>query len=266
MTVSPGAQSREEATVEGEFVNNLQCRVAELSEAVAARDTFIAVAAHELRNPMTPMIGQIDLLLKGIRSGRHSPEQVEQRLERVRLVMEHYVKRAAVLLDVSRITSGRLRLEPVPYDFCLVMRQVVEAFAALASHGGTYIGIDAPASLLGVWDPLALEQIIDNLVSNAIKYGARTPIGIRVEDLGSSVCLRVRDHGPGISDDDRARIFGRFEQAAGVNERHSGFGVGLWVVGQLVEAMQGTIVANNASDGGAVFSVTLPRLMKGAHA
>lgn len=232
---------------------------AELKAAVAARDTFIAVAAHELRNPMTPMIGQIDLLLNGLRAGRYSPEQIEQRLERIRLVMNQYIKRAATLLDVSRITTGKLRLEPSPFDLSELVRETVETFAAAARHAGTPIGIDAPASLPGTWDRLAVEQIIDNLVSNAIKYGARAPIEVRVEERGDEVCVQVRDHGPGISAEDRTRIFGRFERAVGTDERRSGFGVGLWVVGQLVDAMGGTIRVDDAEGGGSVFSVTLPR-------
>src|SRR4051794_10365759 len=152
-------------------LKELQRKNAELMEAVAARDTFIAVAAHELRNPMTPMIGQIDLLLNGLRAGRYSAKQVEQRLERVRLVMNHYLKRAATLLDVSRITSGKLRLEPSPFDLSELVREIVETFAAAAHHASTPIQIDAPASLSGTWDQLAMEQIIDNLVSVTSSQG-----------------------------------------------------------------------------------------------
>src|SRR3982074_1317107 len=97
-------------------LEELQQPNAELTANIAARDTFMAVAAHELRNPMTPMIGQIDLLLRGLRAGRYSPEQIEQRLERVQLVMNQYLKRAATLLDVSRITTGKLILAPSPFD------------------------------------------------------------------------------------------------------------------------------------------------------
>src|SRR4051794_7505840 len=251
---SPGAGKPFRAALE-----ELQQRNAELAAAVAARDSFIAVAAHELRNPMTPMMGQIDLLLRGLRTGRYTPEQIEQRLERVRLVMNHYLKRAEILLDVSRITTGKLILAPSPFDLCDLVRETVETFAAAARHAGAQIDIDAPASLLGIWDRLAMEQIIDNLISNAIKYGAHRPVVICAEDHGDNVCIRVRDHGPGIPVDARSRIFGRFERAVGPDERRSGFGVGLWVVGQLVNAMGGTIRVDNAQGGGSVFTVNLPR-------
>jgi signal transduction histidine kinase len=246
-------------------LEELQQRNAELRAAVAARDNFIAVAAHELRNPMTPMIGQIDLLLRGLRAGRYSPEQIEQRLDRVRLVMNQYLKRAATLLDVSRITTGKLVLAPTSFDLADLVRETVETFAAAARHAGTWIHCNAPAPLLGTWDRLAMEQIIDNLVSNAIKYGAQRPVEICAEDHEDKVCIRVRDYGPGIPMDARSRIFRRFERAVGPNERRSGFGVGLWVVGQLVNAMGGTIRVDDAAGGGSVFTVTLPRHGEEAH-
>jgi signal transduction histidine kinase len=104
-----------------------------------------------------------------------------------------------------------------------------------------------------------MEQIIDNLVSNAIKYGAHRPVEVCAEERDNTVCIRVRDHGPGISVEDRARIFGRFERAVGSDERRSGFGVGLWVVGQLIDAMGGTIKVDDAQGGGSVFIIILPR-------
>ena len=244
------------------MLEELRRRNAELAEAVAARDTFIAVAAHELRNPMTPMIGQVDLLLKGLQAGKYAPEQVEQRLRRIREVMDQYVRRSTALLDISRMTSGKFKLDPAPCDFAALVRAVVETFAETARYAGSPIGVDAPASLPGTWDRLAVEQITDNLVSNAIKYGARRPVEVCAEDCNDRVRLRVRDYGPGISMHDRGRIFGRFERAVGANEQRSGFGVGLWVVGQLVEAMEGTITVDDAQGGGSVFSVTLPRCVE----
>jgi two-component system OmpR family sensor kinase len=240
----------------------LQQRIVELIEAIAARDTFIAVAAHELRNPMTPMMGHVDLLLSGMRAGKYSAEQIERRLERIRQVIDHYVKRAAVLLNVSRITSGKLTLEPIPCDLADLLKGIVGTFAEPARHAGSPIGINVPASLPGVWDPLAMEQIIDNLVSNAIKYGSHQPVEVQAEALGSTVRIAVRDHGPGISEENRTRIFDRFERAVGTQEGRSGFGVGLWVVSQLTAAMEGTIIVEHAQGGGTVFTVVVPRHSK----
>jgi signal transduction histidine kinase len=233
-------------------------RISDLAEAVAARDTFIAVAAHELRNPMTPILGQIDLLLSAVKTDRCPPEQIGQRLERIQQTVRQYMKRAVVLLDVSRITTGKFRLEPSVCDLAVLLREVVDEFTEAAQHSGVTIKLAAPENLPGIWDRLAVEQIVDNLVSNAIKYGGRTPVEVGLFTIDRQVQIHVRDHGKGIPAQDRKRVFERFERAVGQNEYRSGFGVGLWVVGQLVEAMNGTITIDEAAGGGALFVVTLP--------
>lgn len=237
--------------------------IRQLTEAIAARDSFIAVAAHELRNPMMPILGQLDLLRAGIQLGKVSLDQVDQRLERVQRAVQQYVKRAVVLLDVSRINSGSFRLEPTPCDLAALLRQVAEEFAATASHSEVTLTVNAPERVQGLWDRLAVEQVIDNLLSNAIKYAGRAPVDLRLVATDENVCLYVRDHGKGIPHEHRTRIFERFERAVGSEEYRSGFGVGLWVVGQLVAAMQGSIDIQDAPGGGALFIVTLPRAATG---
>lgn len=240
----------------------LQRRVAELTEAVAARDKFIAVAAHELRNPMTPILGQIERLLTTVRAGQDSPEQIEQRLERLQHAIYHYLKRATILLNVSRVTSGRLQLEPEPLDLAQLLREMAGDFAPEARHAGASVTASIPESLFGTWDRVALQQIVENLVSNAIKYGGRTPVELSAEPRGACIRIQIRDHGGGIAPEDRQRVFQPFERAVGRGEQASGFGVGLWVVGQLVQAMGGTVIVDDAQGGGALFTVTLPRHVK----
>jgi signal transduction histidine kinase len=255
----PKAQRPSPVAQSGDAVpDDLDSRLAELTEAVAARDTFIAVAAHELRNPMTPILGQVELLLSGVRNGKYSDEQIRHRLELIQQSVRRYMKRAGVLLDVSRITTGKFRLEPASCDLAAVLREVTDEFAVAARHSGVVMQISAPDSLPGTWDRLAIEQIIDNLVSNALKYGGGTPVEVTAVADDAQVHIRVRDHGTGIPAEDRRRIFERFERAVDQNEHRSGFGVGLWVVRQLVGSMNGTIEIDDAPGGGALFSVTLP--------
>jgi two-component system OmpR family sensor kinase len=234
-------------------------RIEELGEAVAARDTFIAVAAHELRNPMMPILGQLDLLISALKAGKCPLEVAQQRVERIQRTVQQYMKRAVVLLDVSRINSGRFRLEPVPCDVAILLRHIAEEFAAIAHHSGVALDVRAPESLPGIWDRLAVEQVIDNLLSNAIKYGGNSSVDLSLHETDTDIHIHVRDHGKGIPAEQRARVFERFERAVGHNEYRSGFGVGLWVVGQLVEAMKGTITIDDAPGGGALFMVTLPK-------
>lgn len=234
-------------------------RVAELTEAVAARDAFIAVVGHELRNPITPILGQIELLVGDVRAGNRSAEALERRLARVEATLGYFLKRTAVLLDVSRLSTGKFRPDPEPCDLSVLARNAVSGLAETARQGGVPIGIEAPASLPGTWDRMAVEQIIDNLLSNAIKYGAQGVVEVAAEDAGERVRVRVRDHGPGIPRSHRSRVFERFERAVGPGGPGGGFGVGLWVVGQLVEGMNGAIAIEDAPGGGALFTVTLPR-------
>ena len=229
-----------------------------LREAVTARDSFIAVAAHELRNPMTPMIGQVERLLGAMRAGKLAPAQIDARLESIRQTMSHYVKRATTLLDVSRITAGKLHLELEPVDIAALAREVVTAYAGAAHHAGCTLAVEGAASLVGLGDRLAIEQIVDNLLSNAIKYGPGEPVEITIDEEGALIRLQIRDHGGGIAQEDRERIFQRFEQAVQFSDRRSGFGVGLWVVCQLVWAMAGTISVGDAPGGGSLFVVKLP--------
>lgn len=245
-----------------EELEELRRENALLLDAIAARDTFIAVAAHELRNPMTPMIGQVERLLTAVRARKLSPEQIDSRLDAIRQIMSHYVKRATILLDVSRITAGKLHLETDEVDLTKLVHEIVASYAGAAHHAGCAIEVFLPPALSGRWDRLAIEQIIDNLLSNAIKYGAGGLIEITASGDGATIDLRVRDHGIGILAEDRERIFQRFEQAVQFSQRRSGFGVGLWVVGQLVQAMGGTITVEDAGGGGSVFAVALPRYLE----
>jgi two-component system, OmpR family, sensor kinase len=258
----PGSHSTA-LTPEGVEIERLRRRVVELTAAVEARDTFIAIAAHELRNPMMPIIGQIDLLRSAVRASRNTPKQIDNRLERLQQSMGHFVARAGILLDVSRINSGRLQLALESCDIAVLLHGMAADFADAALHAGVAISVTAPDRLLGICDRLALEQIIDNLISNAIKYGSGTPVEISAELRGERVSIHVRDHGSGIPADDRERVFGCFERTVGRTERRSGFGVGLWVVRQLTEAMGGMVAVGDTPGGGASFTVHLPQHPEG---
>jgi two-component system OmpR family sensor kinase len=262
---SPEEQPSAVAAVSDDSHEDLQRRLAERAEAVAARDAFIAVVAHELRNPMTPIVGQVDLLLAAVRAGKCAPEQVEQRLERIQHAVRRYMRRATVLLDVSRITSGKRQLELEAFDLAALLRDVAGEYAEAARHAGASVTVAAAEGLPVTWDRVATEQIIDNLLSNALKYGGRTPVEMSAAVLGEQVQVQIRDHGTGIPAGDRERVFGRFERAVGHGERQSGFGIGLWVVARLVAAMEGTIAIGDAPGGGALFTVTLPRDLEERH-
>ena len=234
----------------------LLARIRELEDAVRARDEFIAVAAHELRNPMTPLMGQVEVLARTAERENCSPA-FRAGVERLQTIVSHYVKRATTLLEITRLNAGAPVLEPEAIDLAVLVRTAVLAYAPFAARSRCELIVETPDSLPAVLDPLAVEHVIDNLVSNAVKFGAGKPIRVILAPTAGGPELRVCDEGVGLSAADQARVFLRFEQAVG-QRRGGGFGVGLWVVRQLVEAMGGAITVDSRLGEGATFRIAFP--------
>jgi two-component system, OmpR family, sensor kinase len=232
--------------------------IAELREAVRARDEFVAIAAHELRNPMTPILMQVHTLAAAARNPRRCrPEILAPRLELLEHAVREFVRRSTALLDVSRVAAGNVRIELSEVDLSGVVRDVVDRAGVAARMARSRLEADLQEGVVGRWDRLALEQVTENLLSNALKFGAGKPVAVALRADGRAARLAVRDRGIGISEADRARVFGRFERAVARRE-HGGFGVGLWLVNQLVTAMGGTSAVEGAPGEGTTFTVMLP--------
>ena len=162
------------------------------------------------------------------------------------------------MLDVSRLTGGRLELELAELDLAALLRELALRFAADAAAAGCTLTVRAESPLRGVWDPARLDQIVTNLIANALKYGAGSPIEIEAHGGEDRIWLTVRDHGIGIALADQQRIFQRFERAA--SERHyGGLGLGLWIASELTKGLGGEIAVDSAPGAGAAFTVVLPR-------
>lgn len=231
--------------------------VEELRAAIAARDEFIAIAAHELRNPMTPIVGQVQLLLSRARREQVSPVLL-QGLEMLEVAVDHYVNRATTLLEITRLNAEQVQLQLSTFDLCELVRDCVRKYQQLAERAGSTLHCDLEASVEGTWDRLATEQILDNLVSNAIRYGDGNPVTVEVRSDPDSVVVRVIDRGIGVAPADRERIFQRFERASGVS-RSGGFGIGLWLSSKLVQAQAGVLELESEPGSGSTFIVRLPR-------
>jgi two-component system OmpR family sensor kinase len=233
---------------------------ARLGQAVAARDALLAIAGHELRNPMTPIRARV-AMLRRLAGLDHAAENLRQGLEQLDWLLDRYTKRATTLLGVSRITSGKLTLSCTPTDVCPIARRTVEAFQPIADYTGCILNVALPdGDLCAMGEALAIEEILENLISNALKYGAGAPIMVSAQGgpVEGEVTLEVSDGGPGIPAAQRQRIFEPFERAVPATERTSGFGVGLWIVRQLTEAMGGWIEVVSQPDAGSTFRVRLP--------
>jgi two-component system OmpR family sensor kinase len=238
--------------------SELQSRIEQLETAVQARDAFIALVAHELRNPMTPIRGQVEVVQRLARTEGASNKLVE-RLARLQLAVESYIRRATTLLETTRLAAGHLRLYPAQVDLSALVHELVEAYRPSATRAGCQLHAAVEDGITGMWDRVALEQVTENLLSNALKYGAGAPVNVALATNHSRVRLMVRDQGPGIKDEHQQRIFAPFEQVALGSERRAGFGIGLWVVRQLVEAMNGSIEVASVTGEGSAFTVHLPR-------
>lgn len=241
---------------------DIEALIAELRGAVAARGDFITVAAHELRNPMTPIAAQVQLLL--VRARREGASAATMAgLERLDMAIGHYIRRATALLEISRLNAGQLRLSPTSFDMAELVAETTAHYETLAARGGSPLRCDADGPVLGIWDRLSTEQILDNLVSNAIRYSYGKPIEIALAADRDGVTITVEDRGTGIAPAHLQRIFGRFEQIAGTDRRNGGFGVGLWLVRNLVEAQGGHIDVESEVGAGSTFTVRLPRDITG---
>ena len=238
-------------------------RIEELQHAVAARDEFIATVAHELRNPLAPLIIQVRLSLDKAeqieRAGElMPPEWARTQLRRIEGRLHRVLETLDRLLDVSRLSSGRIDLELDEIDLVESALEVLESFEAELAVARCRLTVTAPPSLVGWWDRLRLDQICRNLVSNAIRFGAGRPIEVVIANDDTTATLTIRDYGIGIPEQRLGVIFERFERGPEGN-RSGGFGIGLWVVRNLCAAMGGTITVDSVVGVGSTFTVTLPR-------
>lgn len=231
----------------------------ELQEAVRVRDEFLSIASHELRTPLTPLQIHLQSLLRQLK--KNPANVTTDRLIESLKVAENQVQRItgliATLLDISRITSGRLDLKYEDLDLAALLREVALRMESEILKAGCTLILNADQPVKGRWDRLRLDQVLTNLLSNAIKYGPGKPIEVHVTGNNSHGRFSVRDFGIGIEQQDQTRIFERFERAVRA-EHYGGFGLGLWIVGQVISAHGGTIRVESRPGEGALFDVELP--------
>jgi signal transduction histidine kinase len=243
-------------------LTSLRSRLQELQHAVAARDEFIATVAHELRNPVSPLLFQLRLAIEKseriVAAGEPVPaDWMQSQLRRVEQRLHRLLETLDRLLDVSRLSTGRIDLQAEPVDLAATVRDVLTMFDAELAVARCTVTVVERGQATGSWDRIRLEQICRNLVSNAIRFGAGNPIEIAVDADQDFATLDVRDHGIGISPTQHNRIFERFER--GAEQRSGGFGIGLWVVRSICAAMGGTISVESEPGEGARFTLMLPR-------
>jgi signal transduction histidine kinase len=230
---------------------------AQTQEAVRLRDVFLSIASHELNTPLTALKLQL-ASAKRAASEAGPSERVQERLGAAERQVDRLGHLVRELLDVSRLAEGRLRLEPAPMDLRELAQEVLQRFEPEAASTGARLRLEGGGAVRGQWDRSRLDQVLTNLVSNALKYGGGRPVALRVApraDGGARVS--VRDEGIGIPLAQQGRLFQRFERASG-SERVSGLGLGLWIARQMVEAHGGRIHLQSQAGVGTTVYVELP--------
>jgi signal transduction histidine kinase len=242
-----------DVSVLAEALQALREREHELGEAVQARDAFLSAASHELKTPLTALSLVVQTLLR-----RRAPAaDPTPQLETIGRQVGRLSRLVEDLLDVSRISAGRLRLDVTDLDLAQVVAEVTERLDGERPPGGAPLELDLRGPVRGRWDRLRLEQIAVNLLTNALKYGEGSPVTVTVAQDGDEAVLRVRDGGIGIPPAEQARIFERFERGSAARN-YGGIGLGLWIVREIVGALGGTISVESGAGEGTTFTVRLP--------
>lgn len=232
----------------------------ETARAVHARDEFIGIASHELRTPLTPLLLQLDGLGRALDRGA-DPATFRAAFQKMRANLQRMAQLVDKLLSLSAFTQGRIELSTQDMDLVELTRTIVEGFESERLRSGSSITVRGRAAVWIQGDRLRLEQVATNLISNAIKYGKGEPIEITIDETDRRVRFVVLDHGIGIAPHDQARVFERFERAASARH-YGGFGVGLWLVRQIVEAHEGAVSVTSRPGEGSTFTVLLPRAVR----
>jgi PAS domain S-box-containing protein len=227
-----------------------------LAEAVKSRDEFIAVAAHELRNPLNVFLLNLQLLHR-ISTNPAKFDQFRRLLEKSREQVGRISMLVDRLLDVTRIQAGTFELFREDLNLSGLIGEVVNRFAG--ENPSISLSAKIQTEIHGRWDRVRLDQAFTNLISNAIKYGMGRPVTVTGSTADHHAIIAVKDQGVGIPEEDLERIFDRFERA-GRNGHSDGLGLGLWITKQIVRAHGGTISAESEPGKGSCFVVRLPLL------
>ncbi len=227
---------------------------------VKARDEFLSIASHELRTPLTSMLLQLQTALNNIQNvslANFSVANLLNMLESAEQQSQRLTRMINDLLNVSLITTGRLDLEIEETDLVVIVKDVINRFAEKLDREKITLELEAEEKVLLFCDKLRIEQVITNLISNAIKYGNGKPIHGIVGKHNSTGVVVIKDSGIGIPKDKQKLIFARFERAVS-SQNYKGLGVGLYIAEHIIHAHGGTISLSSSPAKGSTFTIRLP--------
>jgi signal transduction histidine kinase len=224
-------------------------------EALRVREDFLSIAAHEIRGPIT----SLHLSIQALRKSSPTSRMMGRLLDVIERDDKQLIRLVDELLDVTRIRGGRLHFELEQVDLAEITREVTARLGPDLARSGSSLSVATQGDLVGLWDRTRLDQVVTNLVSNAVKYGLGKPIEVSAEGDDERATLVVRDHGIGIEPRAKERIFDPFARAVSARN-YGGLGLGLYIVRTIVDAFGGTVKVDSAPQAGSTFTVVLPRL------
>ena len=257
MAALPGDPGDQEALLDR--ISQLEAQIADLEGQVMARNQLLGIAAHELRNPIHAIGLQVGAVLQ--MALERGDRALADRLKQVDRALQWFLRRCSVMLDLSRMANGLQNLDFGTVDIREVLRHVEDAYLPQSQLNDSPLHIECEGELIGKWNSLALEQAFGNLVSNAIRFGAGAPVVVTASNAGNDIVkIQVSDRGAGIPWADQEMMLGDFaELMRHTDIRRGGFGGGLWLARNLLEAHGGYLEVSSANDSGSTFTTYLPK-------
>ena len=250
-------QSRHEQEVLLRELNQTQ---QELQRSLRMRDEFMSLVAHELRTPLNTLFLETQmrsLQLKRGNTAAFGGQQMEAMIQRDERQIKSMIRLIDDMLDVSRMRSGKLSIRPAKVELMNLLERVVSDLSLQAATTGSSLTLRPHEGVDGCWDEFRVEQVIVNLLTNALRYGCGQPVEVSVERSGEMVRIDVRDQGKGIASSDLERIFEPYERGAR-NGEPKGLGLGLYISRQLAISHGGELRVASKPGEGSVFSLVLP--------
>jgi signal transduction histidine kinase len=250
-------QSRRE---QGALLEQLQNTQKELKQAVRMRDDFMSIVAHEVRTPLNGLILETQLRkmhLARDNAAAFTLDKMHAMVERDERQIKSLIRLIEDMLDVSRIRTGKLSIRPSRFDLVQLVHNLLQNFAPQVEAAESSVSLIADQPVMGDWDEFRIEQVICNLLTNALRYGAKSAIDVRVYNHHGQARVEVQDRGIGIGVENQQRIFQQFERVS-TRAVVAGLGLGLFISQQIVAAHGGSITVESRIGEGALFRVCLP--------
>jgi len=238
----------------------IQDQLTQLSQALKWRDDFLSIASHELKTPITSMRLQTQITERSLQKSETkslSPEKLEKYFSTSNKQLDKLTRLIDDLLDTTRIRAGKLTVEPVEVNFSILIEDILERYEDQLQNANCLLELAIQKDVMVYCDPFRAEQVIINLISNAIKYAHGKPIAIKLSQEHGQAFVTISDSGPGIAPEKMDAIFERFKRG-NKHEGISGLGLGLYIAKQVMDAHHGSITVKSTPGFGSTFTINFP--------